>query len=207
MRGVVCINLAYVRVSSADQNPERQILKMQGLGIEERYIFVDKASGKDFSRSAWQAMMNVVRRGDIIFIDALDRLGRNYDEIILQWKHITREIGCDIVALDNEGLFDSRKYKELGDLGKLQEDLILTILSWVAEQERLKIRQRQREGIDLAMAEGRYKGRPEITVDSDMFNSVYVRWRSGEIKAVEAMHILDLKKDKFYRLVREIEKR
>ena len=207
MRGVVCINLAYVRVSSADQNPERQILKMQGLGIEERYIFIDKASGKDFARSAWQAMMNVVRSGDIIFIDALDRLGRNYDEIILQWKHITRELGCDIVALDNEGLFDSRKYKEMGDLGKLQEDLILTILAWVAEQERIKIRQRQREGINLAMAEGRYKGRPEVTVDSELFESVYVRWRSGELKAVEAMRILNLKKDKFYRLVRDIEKR
>ena len=180
---------------------------MHDLGIEERYIFVDKASGKDFSRSAWQAMMNVVRSGDIIYIDALDRLGRNYDEIILQWKHITRELGSDIVALDNEGLFDSRKYKEMGNLGKLQEDLILTILSWVAEQERLKIRQRQREGIDLAMVEGRYKGRPEITVDSDMFNSVYVRWRSGEIMAVEAMRILCIKKDKFYRLVRDIEKR
>lgn len=180
---------------------------MQELGIEERYIFIDKASGKDFSRAAWAAMMNVIRSGDVIYIDALDRLGRNYDEIIIQRKHITREIGCDIVALENEGLFDSRKYKEMEDLGKLQEDLILTLLAWVAEQERKKIRKRQREGINLAMSEGRYNGRPPIIVDPKLFESVYSRWRSGEIKAVEAMSILRLRKDKFYRLVRDFESR
>lgn len=116
------MKLGYVRVSAKDQNTERQIIKMRELGIEERYIFVDKQRGKDFDRPKYQAMRLVIREGDLIYIDALDRLGCDYDGIIREWKYITREVNADIVVLENETLFDSRKFKTMGDLGKLLED-------------------------------------------------------------------------------------
>ena len=157
-------NIGYVRVSSKEQNEGRQLVKMQELGINERYVFVDKQSGKDFDRPEFQNMKKILREGDLVYIDALDRLGRNYDGIIREWKEITREIKADIVVLENETLFDSRKFKamdaydEQGNrvgIGKLMEDQFLSMLSYVAEQERLKIHQRQAEGIALAKAEGR----------------------------------------------------
>lgn len=130
------MKLAYVRISTKDQNAERQIKKMRELGIEERYTFIDKASGKDFNRPQYQALRLVIREGDLIYIDALDRLGRDYEGIIREWKYITREVNADIVVLENETLFDSRKFKNMGDLGRLMEDQFLSLLSYVAEQER-----------------------------------------------------------------------
>lgn len=190
------MKMAYIRVSSKDQNEGRQIAKMQSLGIEERFTFVDKASGKNFDRPRYKAMKEVLREGDTLYIDNLDRLGRDYDSIIHKWKHITRNLKADIVALDMEGLFDSRKFH---DMGKLMEDQFLALLSYVAEQERKKIKQRQREGIDLALKEGRAYGRPRVQIPNN-FTKEYRNWRAGQITAVEAMRRTGLKPNTFYRI-------
>jgi DNA invertase Pin-like site-specific DNA recombinase len=201
----------YVRVSSRDQNEGRQLAKMKALGIADRNIFVDKASGKDFNRPEYQTLRRALQPGDLVYIDALDRLGRTYDGIISEWKYITREIGADIVVLENQSLFDSRKFREMGDMGKLMEDQFLSLLSYVAEQERKKLRQRQREGIELAKAQGKRIGRPAVTFDtlSDeqrrTWREVYPRWKADQVKAVEFMRLLGVKKTTFYKLVKEYE--
>lgn len=127
---------------------------------------MDKQSGKDFDRLQYQARRLLIREGDLVYMDALDRLGRDYDGIIAEWKYITREINADIVCLDNEALFDSRKFKNMGDLGKFLEDQFLSMLAYLAEQERKKSRQRQAEGIELARADGVKFGRPRSIIDS-----------------------------------------
>lgn len=200
------MKLGYVRVSSRDQNEGRQLLKMRELNIEERFIFVDKQSGKNFDRPQYQAMKQVIRENDTVYIDALDRLGRDYDGIISEWKHITRELMADIVILENETLFDSRKFKSMGDMGKLMEDQFLSLLSYVAEQERKKIRQRQQEGIALAKAEGRAYGRRKVEIN-DNFVAAYKQWKANEITAVKAMEIAGMKKVTFYTRVKEYEQR
>lgn len=197
------MDLGYVRVSAKDQNEGRQMDKMRALGIEERFIFVDKASGKDFDRPQYQAMRRIIREGDLLYIDALDRLGRDYDGIISEWKYITRELNADIVVLENESLFDSRKFKSMGDMGKLMEDQFLSLLGYVAEQERKKIKQRQEEGIRKALSEGRAYGRPKMEVDQ--FPEVYRQWKAGQITAVKAMDTLGISKNTFYRRAKEIE--
>lgn len=197
------MDLGYVRVSAKDQNEGRQLDKMRALGIEERFIFVDKASGKDFDRPQYQAMRRIIREGDLLYIDALDRLGRDYDGIISEWKYITRELNADIVVLENESLFDSRKFKSMGDMGKLMEDQFLSLLGYVAEQERKKIKQRQEEGIRKALSEGRAYGRPKMEVDQ--FPEVYRQWKAGQITAVKAMDTLGISKNTFYRRVKEME--
>ncbi|KUP26188.1 recombinase family protein [Paenibacillus sp. DMB5] len=196
------MQLGYVRVSTKEQNTERQLIKMRALGIEERYIFVDKASGKDFDRPKYQALRLMIREGDLLYLDALDRLGRDYDGIISEWKYITREVGADIVVLENETLFDSRKFKTMGDIGKLLEDQFLSMLSYVAEQERKKNKQRQAEGIAVAVAAGVKFGRPKQEITDD-FRAVYDEWKSGNITATEAMKQLGMKPNTFYRRVKE----
>ncbi|AOK91786.1 recombinase family protein [Paenibacillus polymyxa] len=198
------MKIAYGRVSAKDQNPERQLVKFRELKIDERYIFVDKLSGKNFNRPRYQAMRLMIREGDLIYIDALDRLGRDYDGIIDEWKYITREVGADIICLDNETLFDSRKFKTMGDLGKLLEDQFLSMLTYVAAQERLKNKQRQSEGIEAAKAAGVKFGRPKQEITAE-FARVYDKWKSGAIKAVEAMKELGMKNRTFYRRVKEYE--
>ena len=123
------VRRSYVRVSARDQNEGRQLDKMRSLGIEERFIFVDEQSGKDFEREQYQALKRIIREGDIIYIDALDRLGRDYDGVIREWKEINRVLNADIIVLENESLFDSRKFKSMGDMGKLMEDQFLSLLS------------------------------------------------------------------------------
>lgn len=205
--------MGYVRVSSKDQNEGRQLDKMKTLNIKEKYIFIDKASGKDFNRIEYQRMRNMLREGDLIYIDSLDRLGRNYDGIINEWKYITRTVGADIVVLENQTLFDSRKFKAMDTvtvdgtrvgMGKLLEDQFLSMLSYVAEQERLKIRKRQAEGIALARAEGRSYGRPKIEID-DKFLSIYKQWKAGDLSAVQAMKLADMKKTTWYQRVKDYE--
>ncbi|MBB6732703.1 recombinase family protein [Cohnella zeiphila] len=198
------MKLAYVRVSAKDQNPERQLVKFRELGIDERYIFVEKQSGKDFDRPRYQAMRLMLREGDLVYIDALDRLGRDYDGIIAEWKAITREINADIVCLDNETLFDSRKFKTMGDFGKVMEDQFLSLLAYVAEQERKKNRQRQAEGIEVARAEGVSFGRPRLEINA-VFMQVYAKWKDGQMTATEAMRQAGLSKPTFYRRAKEYE--
>jgi len=149
-------------------------------------------------------MKRIIRECDLIFIDALDRLGRTYDGIINEWETITRELNADIVILENETLFDSRKFKSIGDMGKLMEDQFLSLLSYVAEQERKKIMQRQAEGIVVAKDKGVKFGRPRLETP-DNFKEVYVRWKNAEIMAVEAMKMLSMTKTTFYRQVKEFE--
>lgn len=203
------MNIGYIRVSDQGQNIDRQLNKMQELGIEERFIFMDKQSGKDFEREQYQAMKKVIREGDLVYIDALDRLGRDYDGIIKEWKEITRTLGADIVVLENETLFDSRKFKSMGDMGKLMEDQFLSLLSYVADQERKKILQRQKEGIAVAKAQGKHLGRPQLNLETlskdqkQTLDTLYPRWERKELTAVEFMDKLDLKKNTFYKIVKE----
>ncbi|MFL0194329.1 recombinase family protein [Clostridium sp. WILCCON 0269] len=191
----------YVRVSSKEQNIERQIKEIQELGINERDIFIDKASGKDFSRQQYQALKQCLREGDLLYIKSLDRFGRNYKEIMQEWNIITKEIRADIKVLDMD-LLDTTKNKDL--LGNFISDLVLQVLSFVAENERKNIKQRQAEGIAILKAKngGRGIGRPAVQYPSN-FKAVYEKWRAGDITAVVAMEELGLKKNTFYKLVRK----
>jgi len=146
----------------------------------------------------------IIREGDLLYLDALDRLGRDYDGIIREWKYITRDLNADIVVLENETLFDSRKFRSMGDLGKLMEDQFLSLLSYVAEQERKKNKQRQAEGIEVAKSNGVRFGRRKYEINED-FIQVYDEWKSGLITATEGMKRLALKPNTFYRRVKEYE--
>jgi DNA invertase Pin-like site-specific DNA recombinase len=198
------MNIGYVRVSTKEQNTERQLIKMRQLGIEERYTFIDKQSGKDFNRPQYQAMRLIIREGDVLYLDALDRLGRDYDGIIAEWKYITRDLNADIVVLENEALFDSRKFKSMGDMGKLLEDQFLSMLSYVAEQERKKNKQRQAEGIAVALNNGVKFGRQKQEI-TDEFKTAYAEWKSGAITATAAMRQVGMKANTWYRRVAEHE--
>lgn len=198
------MNIAYIRISDPHQNPARQIEKMKTLDIEERFVFIDKQSGKTFDRPQYQAMKNILREGDLIYIDALDRLGRDYDGIITEWKTITRIMGVDIVVLEQENVFDSRKFRAMGDTGKLMEDQFLSLLSYVADQEREKIRKRQREGIDIALSQGKPYGRKSTTI-TPAFIKAYTDWKSGTITATVAMQECNYKRTTFYKKAKEYE--
>ena len=191
----------YIRVSSKDQNEGRQIEAMKEKGIDERDIFVDKQSGKDFHRDQYQLLKRILRKGDVLYIHSLDRFGRNKEKILEEWNDITKNIQADIVVLDMP-LLDTTQYKD--SLGTLIADLVLQILSWMAEEERDRIRKRQREGIDLALQNGTAFGRPKATITEE-FEQVYDQWKSGEMTAVKAMQEIGVKKTTFYKLVREYE--
>ena len=201
----------YIRVSTKDQNEQRQLHKMMERGIEARRIFVDKASGRNFDRPQYQLLRKILSQGDIVYIDALDRMGRNYDEVISEWKYITRELQADIVVLENETLFDSRKFREMGDMGRLMEDQFLSLLSYVADQERKKICQRQAEGIAVAKSQGKHLGRPQVNLltlskqQIHIIEETHSKWKNGEITAVMFMEMLELKKNTFYKIMKEYE--
>ncbi|MFB5285346.1 recombinase family protein [Peribacillus sp. Hz7] len=192
----------YIRVSSKDQNEGRQIEAMKERGIDERDIFIDKQSGKDFNRDQYQLLKRIMRKGDVLYIHSLDRFGRNKEKILEEWNDIIKHIQADIVVLDMP-LLDTTQYKD--SLGTLIADLVLQILSWMAEEERKRIRTRQREGIDLALQNGVAFGRPKATVTEE-FKQVYHRWKNGEMTAVKAMEELGIKKTTFYKLVKEYER-
>ncbi|HDR7512426.1 TPA: recombinase family protein [Bacillus toyonensis] len=199
----------YIRVSTKDQNEQRQLHKMMERGMEARRIFVDKASGRHFDRPQYQLLRKILSTGDIVYIDALDRMGRNYDEVISEWKYITRELQADIIVLENETLFDSRKFREMGDMGRLMEDQFLSLLSYVADQERKKIHQRQAEGISIAKAQGKHLGRPQLTLSTlsqqqlHIIEKTYSKWKNREITGVQFMELLELKKNTFYKIMKE----
>ncbi|MED3090111.1 recombinase family protein [Bacillus toyonensis] len=201
----------YIRVSTRDQNEQRQLHKMMERGVEARRIFVDKVSRRHFDCPQYQLLRKILSTGDIVYIDALDRMGRNYDEVISEWKYITRELQADIVVLENETLFDSRKFREMGDVGRLMEDQFLSLLSYVADQERKKIRQRQAEGIAVAKSQGKHLGRPQVNLSTLSKQQIYTieethsKWKSGELTAVMFMEILELKKNTFYKIMKEYE--
>lgn len=201
----------YIRVSTKDQNEQRQLHKMMEREVEARRIFVDKASGRHFDRPQYQLLRKILSTGDIVYIDALDRMGRNYDEVISEWKYITRELQADIVVLENETLFDSRKFRDMGDMGRLMEDQFLSLLSYVADQERKKIRQRQAEGIAVAKSQGKHLGRPPFNLSTlgqkklYIIEETYPKWKNREITGIQFMNLLELKKNTFYKIMAEYE--
>ncbi|MGM0859757.1 MAG: recombinase family protein [Bacillota bacterium] len=191
----------YVRVSSKDQNEVRQLDCMYTLGIDERDIHIDKQSGKDFNRPQYQALKMRLRKGGTLYIHSLDRLGRNKEMILNEWKDITQNIKAYIVIIDIP-LLDTRKYND--SIGSFVSDLILQVLSWVAEEERMKIRTRQAEGIASAKAQGKHLGRPKTSITSEI-EQAYKQWKAGEITAVKAMNNSNMTKATFYRKVKEYE--
>lgn len=195
----------YGRVSSKDQNEIRQLLAFKEQGIDERDIYIDKKSGKDFEREQYQTLKNILREGDLLVIHSIDRLGRNYEQIVEEWKDITKNIKADILVLDMKELLDTRKEKDL--LGTFINDLILGLLSYVAQTEREKINSRQREGIDAykrtgITKTGRPYGRPTI-IKPDNFDEVIRSWKNKEITAREAMRQLNMKPNSFYKYVKK----
>lgn len=189
----------YVRVSSKEQNEDRQLIAFKEFGIDERDIYIDKQSGKDFNREQYNVLKHILRENDVLVIKSIDRLGRNYNMIIDEWKDITKNIKADIVVLDMP-LLDTRNNKDL--LGTFISDLILQILSYVAEQERIFIRQRQKEGIAAAKNNNVKFGRPKIEKPQN-FDIVVNKWKNKEIKTKEAIEILGLKPNTFYNLVKQ----
>jgi|SRR5699024_1712166 len=192
----------YIRVSSRDQNENRQILSMHEQGISNRDIFIDHVSGKDFQREQYQLLKRILRPGDILFIHSLDRFGRNKEQIVEEWNAITKGLQADIVVLDMP-LLDTTQYKD--SMGTFIADLVLQILSWLAQEEREKIRVRQREGIDAAKKQGKTFGRPKAMI-TDKFMEAYHEWKKGHITAVQAMQQADVKKTTFYKLVKQVER-
>lgn len=183
------MDYGYVRVSTAEQNVERQLVKMRELGIADELIFVDKASGKDMERPEWQRLMPMLSEGDLLVLDALDRLGCNYDLITQEWRHLTREVGCDVKCLDLE-FFDSRMLKGMGDIGKVVEDMLLSLLAYVAENERKKMLQRQAEGIAVAKREGRYKGRTKTSFgDESLVRAAEIIMNESKVAAAEYLGV------------------
>ena len=182
----------YARVSSKEQNEERQIVAFKEYGINERDIYIDKQSGKDFERKQYTTL------NDVLVIKSIDRLGRNYNMIVDEWKDITKNIKADIIVLDMP-LLDTTKNKDL--LGTFISDLILQILSYVAEQERTFIKQRQKEGIASAKNNGIKFGRPKIEKPHN-FDNVINEWKNKKIKSKEAMELLNLKPNTFYSMVK-----
>lgn len=187
----------YVRVSTADQSVERQLVAMRELGIAEENVFVDKASGKDMNRPEWSRLMGIVGAGDFIAVDSLDRLGRDYDDLTREWKRLTREVGCDIKALDLD-FFDSRKFREMGDMGKCFEDMLLSLLAWKAESDRRDMLRRQAAGIAVAKAEGKYKGRKPLDFDDARLRQVREHLDAGGSKA-SAARMLGVSRATLYR--------
>lgn len=198
----------YCRVSSAEQNLDRQIEAMKAQGIDERNILCDKASGKNFNRKSWNTLVGtastapLLREGDLLVILSLDRLGRNYSEIREQWELITKTIGADIKVLDMPLLDTSSESNSLDK--RFISDLVLQILSYTAEKERHNINERQRQGIEIAKSKGVKFGRPSKEYP-DNWKEVYESWKAGKLTGVQAMKTLNLKKATFYRLVKRYE--
>ena len=172
----------YIRVSSREQNEARQIDALSGLNIPEGNLYMDKQSGKDFDRPAYQAMASRMARGDLLYVKSIDRLGRNYHDIQEQWRILTKEKGADIVVLDMP-LLDTRRGKDL--VGTFLSDIVLQVLSFVAENERTNIKQRQAEGIAAAKARGVRFGHPPRPLPEN-WDDICLRWQSKEITATAA---------------------
>jgi DNA invertase Pin-like site-specific DNA recombinase len=178
----------YIRVSSRDQNEDRQQIALKELAIPEKNIFMDKQSGKDFERPQYKKMLRRMKKDDLLYVKSIDRLGRNYGEILEQWRVLTKEKGIDIVVLDMP-LLDTRRGKDL--MGTFLSDIVLQVLSFVAENERTNIRQRQAEGIAAAKAKGVRFGRPPAPLPEN-FHIVYQQWKNGRITGLAAAAACDM---------------
>lgn len=189
----------YVRVSSMDQNEDRQVNALQEAAVPEKNIFMDKQSGKDFERPGYKRMLESLKKGDLLYILSIDRLGRNYEEIQKQWRILTKETGIDICVLDMP-LLDTRNGKDL--MGTFIADLVLQILSFVAQSERENIRRRQSEGIAAAKAKGVRFGRPEKEVPDD-FDRIVRKWEQKKQPLEDTLKQCNMSKTTFYRRLRE----
>lgn len=185
----------YIRVSAKDQNEERQLIAMKELDVNLDRIFMDKQSGKDFQRPQYKKMVRGLRKNDLIYIKSIDRLGRNYSEILEQWRILTKERGVDIVVLEMP-LLDTRRGKDL--MGTFLSDIVLQVLSFVAENERSNIKQRQAEGIAAAKARGVQFGRPKIEMP-DNFMQLVSQWENKKIRLSYVLEVCQISKATFYR--------
>ena len=192
---------AYARVSARDQNLDRQIAAFTELGIDKSRIFSDKKSGKDFERKEYKRLLKKLRCGDLLVIKSIDRLGRNYDQIITEWAHITNTVGADILVLDMPLLDTRTKADTL--VGKFISDIVLQVLSFVAENERENIKARQADGIRIAKLNGVKFGRPKRQY-SEEFITVATDYINKRISSENAMNILGLRKNNFYYHIRRI---
>lgn len=190
----------YIHVSSADQNEDRQLVALRSCKVPECNLFVDKQSGKDFERPECRRMLRRLKRDDLLYVKSIDRLGRNYGEILEQWRLLTKEKGVDIVVLDMP-ILDTRSGKDL--MGTFIADLVLQILSFVAQNERENIRQRQAEGIAAAKARGVPFGRPALPLPEN-FEQVVASWRNKEIDFASALQQTGMRPATFYRRLKEI---
>ena len=172
----------YIRVSSRNQNKDRQMIAMREIDVPEKNIYTDNQSGKDFERPQYKRLVRKLKRDDLLYIKSIDRLGRNYEEIQNQWRMLTKDKGIDICVIDMP-LLDTRRGKDL--VGTFLSDIVLQVLSFVAENERVNIRQRQAEGIAAAKARGVRFGRPPRPLPAN-YHSAYQRWKAGEITGTAA---------------------
>lgn len=189
----------YVRVSSIDQNEDRQLIALNKAHVSSPNIYMDKISGKNFDRPSYKKMLRKLRSGDLLYILSIDRLGRNYEEIQDQWRMLTKVIGIDICVLDMP-MLDTRRDKDL--MGTFIADLVLQILSFVSQTERENIRKRQREGIDAAKAKGVRFGRPPIPLP-DNFTEILSRWQAKELSLNEAASLCNMPVGTFYSKARK----
>ena len=191
----------YIRVSSKDQKEDRQQIALKEVGVELQNIYVDKQSGKDFNRPQYKKMLRKLKKDDLLYIKSIDRLGRNYEEILQQWRILTKEKGVDIVVLDMP-LLDTRRGKDL--MGTFLSDIVLQVLSFVAENERTNIKQRQAEGIAAAKAQGIKFCRPPLPLP-DNFYEVHKAWRSKKITLKQAAAACNMPVGTFYGKARKFE--
>ena len=191
----------YIRVSSKDQKEDRQQIALKEVGVNLQNIYVDKQSGKDFNRPQYKKMLRKLKKDDLLYIKSIDRLGRNYEEILQQWRILTKEKGVDIVVLDMP-LLDTRRGKDL--MGTFLSDIVLQVLSFVAENERTNIKQRQAEGIAAAKAQGIKFGRPPLPLP-DNFYEVHKAWRSKKITLKQAAEACNMPVGTFYGKTRKFE--
>ena len=190
------MNYGYARVSTIAQNLDRQLDELSKLGINKKYIYTDKESGKDFNRTNYKKLLKKIKPGDVLFIKSIDRLGRNYNMVLDEWRFLTKEKDIDIVVIDMP-LLDTRiEGKNL--VGKFIADIVLQVLSFVAENERETMRQRQAEGIRMAKARGVKFGRPSVAIPDD-FEMVITLYKQGKITSKEAVEMSGLTRGTFYR--------
>lgn len=189
----------YVRVSSIDQNEDRQMIALQNAGVFVKNIFIDKQSGKNFERPQYKRMVKKLKPGDLLYVLSIDRLGRNYEEIQKQWRVLTKDIGVDICVVDMP-LLDTRNGKDL--MGTFIADLVLQILSFVAQNERENIKKRQAQGIAAAKAKGVKFGRPESPLPEN-FDEIIKNWDNGKLSTADALKLCNMSESTFYRRRRE----
>ena len=191
----------YIRVSTREQNEDRQVIALREVGIPEKNVYMDKQSGKDFDRPRYKKLLRKLKKDDLLYIKSIDRLGRNYAEILEQWRILTKDKGIDIVVLDMP-LLDTRRGKDL--MGTFLSDIVLQVLSFVAENERINIRQRQAEGIAAAKAKGVKFGRPPLPLP-DNFYEVHKAWRNKKLTWKQAAAACNMPVGTFYGKARKFE--